>query len=66
MPHCQVYTAAAGDTIAGLAAAFGVSHQELFAANPLYGDAELAGGDPVYIPPWSPMECRTWAGPTPK
>lgn len=65
MPHCQVYTAAAGDTLAELAAAFGVPYRDLFGVNPLYGEGDLGEGDPVYIPPWSPMECRTWAGPTP-
>lgn len=59
LPQCQIYTAAAGDTVDSLAAAFGLSDQELFATNPLHSGDTIPAGEPVYIPPWEAVACRT-------
>ncbi|EFN55529.1 hypothetical protein CHLNCDRAFT_133965 [Chlorella variabilis] len=55
LPQCQIYTAAAGDTVDSLAAAFGLSDQELFATNPLHSGDTIPAGEPVYIPPCGSM-----------
>jgi LysM repeat protein len=54
---CRVYIVSTGDFVAGIAAAFGVSSDDILAVNPgLSAGAVLQNGQPIKIPPF-PASC---------